>query len=164
MRVGHRAPRRTHAAPADRLSGSGKSTVAAQLLELAGAVRLRSDVERKRLFGLSALAHSSDQALDIYTPDATRRTFARLAEAVRLALQAGCPGDHGRRLPAPCRACRVPRLAVSLQVPFAILDLRASPAQPRHRVAARHAGGLDRSEADPAVLERQFAFQEPLDA
>src|SRR5690606_25487982 len=34
------------------LSGSGKSHVAAQLLERAGALRLRSDVERKRLFGL----------------------------------------------------------------------------------------------------------------
>src|SRR3569623_1489703 len=40
------------------LSGSGKTTVTDEVLETQGAVRLRSDVERKRLFGLSAEARS----------------------------------------------------------------------------------------------------------
>ncbi|MET0543935.1 MAG: AAA family ATPase [Variovorax sp.] len=159
-----RAQRRPRLLITHGLSGSGKSTVAAQLLELAGSVRLRSDVERKRLFGLPALAHSADHALDIYTPDATRRTFARLAEAARLALQAGYPVIVDAAFLRHAERAAFRALAASLQVPFAILDLRASPAQLRRRVAARQAGGLDASEAGPAVLERQFAFQEPLDA
>ena len=58
------------------VSGSGKSTVAQQLLTVAGAIRLRSDVERKRLFGLAALERSTDRAR-VYGPEATLRTFDR---------------------------------------------------------------------------------------
>ena len=38
------------------LSGSGKTTVSQQVVERFGAVRVRSDVERKRLHGMAALA------------------------------------------------------------------------------------------------------------
>ncbi|HQQ71765.1 MAG TPA: AAA family ATPase, partial [Alicycliphilus sp.] len=64
------------------LSGAGKSTAAAALVQQ-GAVRLRSDVERKRLFGLAPLADSAAPGLDIYTPEASRRTFAPLADQAR---------------------------------------------------------------------------------
>jgi len=40
------------------LSGSGKSTIALAMLERLGAVRVRSDVERKRLHGLAAQART----------------------------------------------------------------------------------------------------------
>ena len=40
------------------LPGWGKSFVSQAVLEVAGAIRVRSDVERKRLFGLSALQSS----------------------------------------------------------------------------------------------------------
>jgi predicted kinase len=145
------------------LSGSGKSTVAGQLLEAAGAIRLRSDVERKRLFGLEALQSSAALGLDIYTPEATRRTFTRLADAARLALLAGYPVIVDAAFLRHAERAAFRALAASLQVPFAILDLRADARLLRQRVAARHAGGSDASEADLAVLERQFAFHEPLD-
>ncbi|MEJ8827285.1 AAA family ATPase [Variovorax humicola] len=161
VRRAERAPRLliTHG-----LSGSGKSTMAGQLLELAGAVRLRSDVERKRLFGLPALARSADRGIDIYTPEATRRSLARIAEGVRLALHAGYPTIVDAAFLRRAERASFRALAASLRLPFAILDLRASPAQLRHRVAARLAEGGDPSEADAAVLERQFAFHEALDA
>ena len=73
------------------LSGSGKSTVAAALLAQAGAVRLRSDVERKRLHGLAPLADSAARGADIYTPESSQRTFEHLAEQARAVLQAGYP-------------------------------------------------------------------------
>ena len=146
------------------LSGSGKSTVAGQLLEAAGAIRIRSDVERKRLFGLEALQRSTAQGLDIYTPEATRRTFARLADAARLALLAGYPVIVDAAFLRHAERAALRALAASLQVPFAILDMRADARLLRHRVASRQAGGNDASEADLAVLERQFAFHEPLDA
>jgi len=146
------------------LSGSGKSTIAGQLLERTGAIRLRSDVERKRLYGLGALQRSAGQAIDIYTPEATRRTFAHLATCARAALQAGYPVivDAAFLRHAERQAFR--SLAAELHVPFTILDCRASEAQLRQRVAERDAGRADASEATLDVLERQFAFQEPLDA
>jgi predicted kinase len=145
------------------LSGSGKSTVARQLLALAGAIRLRSDVERKRLFGLAALQRSAEQSVDIYTPDASRLTFDRLKECARTALQAGYPViiDAAFLRRAERRAFQA--LAAELRVPFAILDCRASEAQLRQRVTARSVVGDDASEANVNVLERQLASHEPLD-
>ncbi|MGE8375162.1 MAG: AAA family ATPase, partial [Diaphorobacter nitroreducens] len=72
------------------LSGSGKSTLAAALLEQ-GAVRLRSDVERKRLYGLAALDRSAARGVDLYTSEASQRTFAHLRQQARAVLQAGYP-------------------------------------------------------------------------
>ncbi len=143
-------------------SGSGKSTVAAALLAMAGAIRIRSDVERKRLFGLGPLERSDHRQLQIYTADATRRTFDRLAECARPALQGGYPVivDASFLRSGERRAFRL--LAAELRVPFSILHCRASEAQLRHRVLARGADGDDASEANLAVLERQLAAHEPL--
>ncbi|MEO0768000.1 MAG: AAA family ATPase [Cyanobacteria bacterium J06649_4] len=57
------------------LSGSGKSTTAAQLAQQAGAIRLRSDAVRKHLAGLSIHQKGGD---DIYTPAMTDKTYSRL--------------------------------------------------------------------------------------
>ncbi|MEP6721514.1 MAG: AAA family ATPase [Variovorax sp.] len=145
------------------LSGAGKSTVAGALLAAAGAIRIRSDVERKRLFGLGALQRSNDLPVDIYTPDATRQTFDRLAECARTALQAGYPVivDAAFLRRRERRAFRA--LAAELRVPFSILHCRASEVQLRRRVVARGVDATDASEAGLAVLERQLASHEPLD-
>jgi hypothetical protein len=145
------------------LSGSGKSTLAGQLLERAGAIRLRSDVERKRLFGLTALQRSADQDLDVYTPEATRRTFERLASCARDSLRAGYPVivDAAFLRRSERQAFRA--LAAGLHVPFTILDCRADETLLRQRVAARASAGADASEADLSVLERQLQWHEPLD-
>ena len=53
-------------------------------------MRLRSDVERKRLAGLAPLEQSSGhRALDLYTPNVTQRTYARLAQLAALVVRAG---------------------------------------------------------------------------
>ncbi|MBK5206373.1 MAG: AAA family ATPase [Polaromonas sp.] len=145
------------------LSGSGKSTVAQQLLEAAGAIRLRSDVERKRLFGLDALQRSVEQAVDIYTPEATRRTFDRLKECARTALQAGYPVIIDAAFLRRAERLAFRALAAELRVPFTVLHCRASEAQLRQRVAARSSVGGDASEANVNVLERQLASHEPLE-
>ena len=146
------------------LSGSGKSHIAGQLLAAAGAIRLRSDVERKRLFGLDALQRSADHALAIYTPQANRRTLAKLQEGVRAALQAGYPVIVDAAFLRRAERRVFESLAVELGVPFSLLHCRASEAQLRQRVAARSASGMDASEADLRVLEGQLVNCEPLDA
>ncbi len=143
------------------LSGSGKSTVAAQLLQQ-GAVRLRSDVERKRLYGLAPLADSAAHGLDIYTPEASRRTFVHLAEQAHALLQAGYPvivdaAFLRRRERDDFRA-----LARALGLPFSILHCHAAGHSLRERVQERQAAGTDPSEADLAVLARQQQAAEPL--
>lgn len=145
------------------LSGSGKSTVAAELLALAGAIRIRSDVERKRLFGFSPVQRSAEHGIDIYTPEATRLTFERLAVYARSALQAGYPVivDAAFLRRDERRVFRA--LAVELRVPFSILHCQASEGQLRQRVVTRLEGGTDASEANLAVVDRQLTTYEPLD-
>jgi aminoglycoside phosphotransferase family enzyme/predicted kinase len=146
------------------VSGSGKTTVARQLLVCGNAIRVRSDVERKRLFGMEALQRSVGERIDIYTCDATRRTFERLLGCARIALQAGYPVIADAAFLRRNERQVFHSLAAQLRVPFAILHCRANESELRRRVLARNAGGQDASEADIAVLERQLVLQEPLDA
>ena len=61
-------------------SGSGKTTASTRVVETTDAIRVRSDVERKRHFGLAPEARSgSAPGGGIYAPEATVATFARLA-------------------------------------------------------------------------------------
>jgi hypothetical protein len=147
------------------LSGSGKTTVAQALLERLGAVRVRSDVERKRLHGLDARARSG-AGLDagLYAPEATLRTYGRLAEAARAIVDAGVTAivDAASLRRADRAAFR--DLARELGVPFAIATCEAPRTALRERVAARARAGADASEATAEVLERQLVTQEPLDA
>ncbi|OUM00928.1 bifunctional aminoglycoside phosphotransferase/ATP-binding protein [Variovorax sp. JS1663] len=144
------------------LSGSGKSTVAASLVAATGSIRIRSDVERKRLFGLSALERSGDRNAEVYSEDATQRTFARVAQCARLALYAGYPVIVDAAFLRREERMAFHALAAELRVSFAILSCRATEAQLRRRVAARALHGNDASEATVAVLERQLATHEPL--
>lgn len=144
------------------LSGSGKSFASAQLLEVAGAIRLRSDVERKRLFGLAALEASSGRAADIYGEQATRRTYASLRDRARVALQAGYPVIIDAAFLRATERDDFRALAQELGVPFAILHCRADPAVLRERVSARSERRDDASEADSVVLEAQLASHDAL--
>ena len=72
------------------LSGSGKTTVAGMLLEHLGAVRVRSDVERKRLAGVEANARTAAGfGSGLYSPEMSTRTYARLHEVTATVLDAG---------------------------------------------------------------------------
>ena len=73
-------------------AGSGKTTLSQRLLESVGAVRIRTDVERKRLHGLDP-AHDSTASIGsrLYTPEATRDTYLRALSLTRKAAAAGYP-------------------------------------------------------------------------
>jgi predicted kinase len=57
------------------LSGSGKSTTAKYLARQFNAIHIRSDAVRKHLGGISLLERGGD---DLYTPEMTQKTYARL--------------------------------------------------------------------------------------
>uniref|UniRef100_UPI003783A86F bifunctional aminoglycoside phosphotransferase/ATP-binding protein n=1 Tax=Aquabacterium sp. TaxID=1872578 RepID=UPI003783A86F len=146
-------------------SGSGKSHAAAALLEQAGAIRLRSDLERKRLHGLSALQRS-DSGLDsgLYAAQASQATYARLAALASIALRAGWPVIVDAAFLQAAERERFRQLAREQGVPFTILHCEAPPQLLRERLAARARRADDPSEADAAVLAHQLAHAEPLDA
>jgi len=143
-------------------SGSGKSTLAATLTGLTGAVRVRSDVERKRL--LHGIAKATTRTPKVYGPEMTQQTYARLAAACRAILAAGRPAiADATFLLAEQRAPFI-ALAEELQVPVRILDCQAPEATLRERIARRLAEGADPSEADMAVLGMQLSNALPLSA
>lgn len=145
------------------VSGSGKTTATQTLLGSIGAVRVRSDIERKRLSGLTALARSrSAPGGGIYTGEFTAVTYERLLSLARSILEAGHTAlvDAAFLRRAERDAFRA--LAATLRVPFLILAFGAPEGVLRERVTQRFGGGTDASEADVAVLERQLEFQEPI--
>jgi aminoglycoside phosphotransferase family enzyme/predicted kinase len=150
------------------LSGSGKTTAStARLLDperpAAGSLlRQRSDVERKRLFGLAA-HESSGSPTDggIYTPAATARTYARLLDLARELLAAGWPVIVDAAFLKRAERDSFSALAARLGIGFSILASEAAPDELRRRLLARSG---DASEATVAILDRQLAWFEPLSA
>jgi predicted kinase len=144
------------------LSGSGKTFITQQLVEATGAIRLRSDVERKRLCGLDPLERSTGRsALDLYTPDVTRHTYAHLAQQAARVIEAGWTAVVDATFLKRAQRDAFRRLAAQLGVPCTILACRAHAETLRRRVALRSVQGTDAAEADLAVLSGQFAAIEP---
>ena len=145
------------------LSGSGKTTVSQGLLESLGAVRLRSDIERKRLHGLKAAARTgSGIEAGIYAAAATENTYAQLANCARELLVAGYPVIVDAAFLKRDHRNAFRRIASGCGVPFAMVSCAAQEATLRERVVKRDSEGKDASEAGLAVLERQLATQDPL--
>lgn len=135
------------------LSGSGKSRVALALAEAWGGVRVRSDTERLRMF--------SDPATR-YAPEATARTYTRLAEIARAALAGGVTVivDAAFLRRAEREAMRA--LAAAAGVRCRLVECHAPPATLAARIEARRAAGGDPSEATLEVLALQQRVAEPL--
>jgi aminoglycoside phosphotransferase family enzyme/predicted kinase len=145
------------------LSGSGKTTLSQALLEQIGAVRVRTDVERKRIHAVaSANGDPAAVTAELYTGAATRRTYRRVLALAQHVLAAGYPAivDGAFLKLRQRRLARV--LAARLDVPFAIVASTAREATLRQRIARRRAAANDASDADLAILDRQLRTQEPL--
>lgn len=134
-------------------SGSGKTVFARSLVQVTGAVQVRSDTERKRL-------HRCTDKL--YSPAATRRTYERLAGLARTIVSAGWPVVVDAAFLGAWQRDLLRAVAAELSVPFFLFDVRAPPACLRERVAARKLGGMDASDAGIEVLEEQPQGEDPL--
>jgi len=126
-------------------------------------VRLRSDVERKRLEGL-APAMKSGSGLDrgLYREEATRATYAELDRLARRVLAAGWPVVVDAACLRRWQRELFRALAADMHLPWVIIACGADPALLRERVVRRSLAGQDASEADLAVLARQLGNREPL--
>ena len=143
-------------------SGAGKSTQSQALIAERGVVRVRADVERKRLFGLAPQASSAAVPAGIYTAEASQRTHEALAQAARCALDAGFTVLVDATFLNPAMRQRFMALATQAQVPCRILSFEAPLAVLRERVRSRQLAGGDASEASVQVLESQWAAAQPL--
>ncbi len=146
------------------MSGSGKSTAAQQLVQMLGAVCVRSDVERKRLHGLKADEASGSQiGGGIYTAEATEATYQRLLQLAAGIARAGFPAVVDATFLKRAQRHRFAVTVSELKLPFLILDMRVNETQLRERLTQRLKQGADASEANLEVLEQQLRQHEPLE-
>lgn len=150
------------------LSGSGKSWASSRWLatETSGrAIRLRSDVERKRLHGVSQLAQTgSGLNLGLYTSQAHTDTYASLLARTRILINNGWTVLVDAAFLRESERKSFVALAKAAGCPFHILAREAPIEVLRERVNARQKQGNDASEATVAVLEQQLNWLEPLSA
>ena len=144
------------------VSAVGKSHVAMRLVEALGAVRLRSDVERKRLFGEQHVENTPQAG--IYAADASAATYARLNEIADIVLRAGYPVVLDATFLKREQRDAAAKVAEATGAPFLILDCNAPQAVISAWLAQRQADKNDPSDATLAVIEEQQANRDPLTA
>jgi len=145
------------------LSGSGKSTLTQALLEKLGAIRIRSDIERKRMFGLNALSQSEDHIKqNMYNEKSFQATYQHLADMARLIISYGFPVIIDATFLKQSQRQLCQSLAGQLQVPFIILDCQLPKHILQKRISHRLQQANDASEANLQILDQQIATQEPL--
>jgi aminoglycoside phosphotransferase family enzyme/predicted kinase len=157
------APRRPLVVITHGLSGSGKTRLSGELVGGLHALRVRSDLERKRLHALDPLASSgSSVGGGIYAEHASAETYERLRAIAATALANDFNIVVDAAFLRRAERDRFRELAAEHAARFAILHCEAAPDLLRARVAARAAAGSDASEAGIAVLEHQLAHVEGL--
>jgi predicted kinase len=157
------APRRPLLVITHGLSGSGKTHITGELLGRVPALRVRSDLERKRLLGLDASAKTeSGVGSGAYDPKITERTYARLARVADDALAHSLDMIVDATFLRAEERAEFRALAARRGARFAILDCAAPEAVLRERIAARAAAGRDASEATTTVLDHQLASRDAL--
>lgn len=128
------------------VSAVGKSHVAMRLVEALGAIRLRSDVERQRLFNEGR-----------YEAQATETTYSHLHHLASEVLAAGFPVVIDATYLKAAQREAAEAVAHSRGVPFLVLDCRAPDAVIHSWLAQRQAQANDPSEATLEVIAAQQA-------
>ena len=144
------------------LSGSGKTWVSERLMAALPAIRLRSDVERKRLFGLSVTADSeSDINKGIYAEHSSRDVYEQLLKTAKLILTS----RHHVILDATFLHTADRNLALEMAdsggFSAVVVAVHAPLNLMRERLQNRAHEAVDASEARLEVLEHQLSIAEP---
>ncbi|WP_342643252.1 AAA family ATPase [Rhodoligotrophos ferricapiens] len=137
-------------------SGTGKTTLASaishQIGAAPGALHLRSDVERKAMFGLSEHQRLGEHG---YTPQVTAEVYASISQKAKIILRSGHSVVVDAVFSKPDERAAIARVAERLNVPFVGLWLTAPKEKMKERVERRIA---DASDATAEVVDQQLAY------
>lgn len=146
------------------LSGSGKTWVSAKLVGALPAIRVRADVERKRLFGLhESAASGSAVGGGIYTNEASQQVYRRLNDIAASMLE----HQHNVILDAAFlskadRAAAIELARASGQLAV-LVEVTAPIPVMQKRLEQRAILAADASEAGVEVLQHQLGIAEPVE-
>jgi len=139
------------------LSGTGKSRLSAALAPnigaAPGAVHLRSDIERKAMFGVERTAKLGAEG---YTQEASERVYSRLIDKARAVLQAGHSVIIDAVSAAPDHRQMIEKLGTDTGVQSRGIWLSAPREELIKRVDGRSG---DASDADAGVVEQQLSWR-----
>lgn len=153
-------PRRGAVVITHGVSGSGKSHVTKDLADVLPVIRLRSDVERKRLLGIEPTKDATERGA--YSQALTEQTYARLEDLSKRVVEAGHIVIVDATFLKHVQRNRFRTLAERLQVPFIIIDCDAPVEVLRQRILERKRQAGNVSDADLTVLDGQLAMKESL--
>lgn len=145
------------------VSGSGKSWLSEQMINRYPLIRIRSDVERKRLHGLSSQQKShSNIASGLYNQKSTDITYQHLSKLADDILNAGySPLVDATFLQQQQRQLFLQQ-AKKRHIPFLIIHTEANKSLLLQRIRERTAQADNVSEANSSVLENQFHHRQIL--
>ena len=147
------------------VTASGKSWLSDRLAGVLPAIRVRSDLERKRLAGVDELAHRGlAVGAGSYARVETQRTYDRLLACADAALEGRCSIIVDATFLDARERARFRALAQLRRCRFLIVSCVADPATLARRLERRKLGGRDPSEATRDVLDDQLKHRQPLDA
>lgn len=137
-------------------SGSGKSSVTSELIGQLGAIRIRSDVERKRpqTPKLSGVEMYSSTARSAVYDDLANKAGVILRAGQSVIVDATFLKESDRQL--------LQDVAREPQARFVIADFEAPIEILKQRIQKRQQRGSDASDADVDVLEQQLHHHDPL--
>jgi hypothetical protein len=139
------------------VSGSGKSWISEAAVPVLPAVRIRSDLERRRILGVAPGGRTGSPLHGgAYAADVSDRTYERLHDCARSALLGGRHVIVDATFLEPGRRAPFIALAGELGCRLVIASCHASPEELRRRIAARRAQERDPSEATVEVLADQL--------
>ncbi len=145
------------------LSGSGKTSLSQPLLEEYNLIRLRSDVERKRLYGFRAEEKTgSETGSGIYSSDANERTYKHLLETASTLCHSGFSVIVDATFLKRAQRKLFRQLATQQGVPFVILHFHAHETRLHQWIMARAEAGNDASEANINILALQQKTADPI--
>ena len=134
------------------LSGSGKSTVATDLVNSLSGIQIRADVIRKQLF-----ADRLHDPAKLYARQVSRKVYARLAQIANQLLTEKMTVIVDATFLAQADIDRFNRLATKHNTHLHLLWCEAPIAVLERRIQRRAKQGLDPSDATVDVLHKQIA-------
>jgi aminoglycoside phosphotransferase family enzyme/predicted kinase len=146
-------------------SGSGKSWLSERVMQSLDAIRIRSDVERKRLAGMQPTDRAAaDSQQGMYEPAFTHRTYTRLLECAKSSLEGGFNTIVDAAFLDAANRRMFERFADDHRIPYVIVSCEADRATLMLRVQTRQTAHADPSDAGTEVLQWQLQNSDPLDA
>jgi len=138
------------------VSGTGKTTVSAEVVKALGAIRIRSDVERKRL-GVRKMEAERDEecVTDLYSSTMTQATYDLLRDLANTILRAGYSVVVDATFLRTSQRAPFLLLVQGLQRSLVILDVWAPQQVLVYRIERRTQKAHDASDATLGVLQQQ---------